>query len=105
MEVITVAITPIPSRPPLKPPKRQYAPEPTYSIPMPKEHADSSCVEWKVIKQRKVLYECDQRACYDKENCNCTLCGHTEDITHAKNFRLQNGLWVEGKRDADEILP
>lgn len=39
-----------------------------------------------------VLYECDRRACHDK----CSLsCYHTSDITHAKNFEYNDGIWVE----------
>ena len=46
-------------------------------------------------KKDKVLYECDCRACSDK----CSLgCYHTTDITHAKNFKYENGKWVE-RRD------
>lgn len=39
-----------------------------------------------------VLYECDGMAC--KEPCN-KECHHTLDISHAKNFKCENGLWIE----------
>ena len=39
-----------------------------------------------------ILYECDRRACHDKCSMNCY---HTTDITHAKNFECENGIWVE----------
>ena len=43
-------------------------------------------------KKDKVLYECDRRACGDK----CSLsCYHTSDITHAKYFECENGIWLE----------
>lgn len=43
-------------------------------------------------KKDKVLYECDRRACHEK----CSLpCRHTTDITHAKNFECDNGIWIE----------
>lgn len=43
-------------------------------------------------KKDKVLYECDGRACHDKCNLECH---HTTDITHAKNFECESGIWVE----------
>lgn len=46
-----------------------------------------------------VLYECDHRACSDKKNCNCEMCGFTSDITHAKNFELRYGVWVEKRKE------
>ena len=39
-----------------------------------------------------ILYECDGMAC--KKPCN-KECRHTTDITHAKNFKYENGSWVE----------
>lgn len=39
-----------------------------------------------------VLYECDGMAC--KEPCN-KECHHTPDISHAKNFKCENDLWIE----------
>ena len=44
------------------------------------------------MSNNKVLYECDRRACHDKCSRSCY---HTSDITHAKNFEYDNGIWVE----------
>lgn len=38
-----------------------------------------------------ILYKCDRRAC-DKCNPDCE---HTKDIKHARNFELQNDVFVE----------
>lgn len=42
-----------------------------------------------------ILYECDGMACKD---CFRKECRHTTDITHAKNFKCENGVWIE-RRD------
>lgn len=42
-----------------------------------------------------ILYECDGMAC--KKPCS-KECHHTTDITHAKNFKYENGIWIE-RRD------
>ena len=40
---------------------------------------------------QKVLFLCDRRAC---ERCH-PECKHTLDISHAKNFEIENGNYVE----------
>ena len=51
-------------------------------------------------REHETLYECDHRVCSDKNSCNCELCGFTNDITHAKNFELKHGMWVEKRRQS-----
>lgn len=49
-----------------------------------------------------IVYLCDRKQC---ENCSYPLCKRTFDISHAKNFVLQDGFYVEqekeGKSDGD----
>lgn len=42
----------------------------------------------------KIMYVCDQRKC---KSCipDDEFCGHTDDIFHAKNFRLFGNTFVE----------
>ena len=45
----------------------------------------------------KVAFLCDRRAC---ENCNeFNECIRTSNITHAKNFTIENGTFVERNKD------
>ena len=49
--------------------------------------------------KNRVLYECDMHAC----NGVCNLeCCHTTNITHAKNFKYDNGTWVERIREENK---
>ena len=57
-------------------------------------------------KESNVLYVCDGR----RERCSqsCRECGHTSDIVHAKNFKKEQGTYVEkredSKMDTQEII-
>lgn len=42
----------------------------------------------------EVAYLCDQKAC--EAGCNCSICHHTLDIRHAKNFwKMDEGKYME----------
>lgn len=43
------------------------------------------------ISKEAILYVCDRRAC---KRCD-RWCGHTSDIRHAKNFKMQGEIFVE----------
>lgn len=45
-------------------------------------------------EKSNVLYECDGLAC--SKPCS-EECYHTSDITHAKNFNYEDGLWIESR--------
>ena len=44
------------------------------------------------VKEPKIYYECDNKAC---ESCHCMNCFVTSNIEHARNFIKLNGVYVE----------
>lgn len=51
----------------------------------------------------KVVYLCDEKAC---KNCRSDAkeCKHTSDIKHAKNFKLDNGVYFEEKQEKEKNI-
>lgn len=43
----------------------------------------------------RIYYLCDQRACKKCCSTDENSCHHTDDIRHAKNFRLVGDIFVE----------
>ena len=50
-------------------------------------------IERKKKEHPKVAYICDQRAC--EECTDSETCGYTNNIRHAKNFRLFGSVFIE----------
>lgn len=65
------------------------------------EHLRESAVEAAKEEEPEVLYLCDRRACLECHEMNC--CAHTHDVTHAENFRVESGAFVE-KRPVERGL-
>ena len=58
----------------------------------------------KTKSKKKILYECDHRACEVCSNPNhlIELCNHTYNLKHAQNFKNEFGMFIENIRPRSE---